>query len=224
MCWAALKPILGSRDFWRGVGTFIKYFGKALRGLVEENPIVKITVWFLKLFNLLLGMGPNASGAVDSLGASMIALAGPMFTGGSSAGKSFADGMVDGINDGTPGVTSASSAMGAAALAAFKSVLGIASPSKVMMQMGGHMGVGLEGGLDQSQGKVGSAAADLGQAAAGGAAAGASKGPAAGSGKAKAGLSIGDVHLHVADAGHPAAWAEEAFAALLERLGSTVGV
>ncbi len=96
------------------------------------------------------------------------------------AATNFISGLVDGISSGAGAVVAAVEALASSALSSFKAVLGIASPSKVMMQMGGHMTTGLASGLDAGQGRVGGSAAALGGAAAAGVAGGASGGKSGG--------------------------------------------
>jgi hypothetical protein len=70
------------------------------------------------------------------------------------AANNFVAGLVGGITAGAAQVVGAVKGLASQATAAFKGALGIASPSKVMMEMGGHMGTGVALGLDGTTGDV----------------------------------------------------------------------
>lgn len=70
------------------------------------------------------------------------------------AAGNFISGLVDGITNGVGFVVDAIKGLAGSALTAFKSVFGIASPSKVMAQMGGDMTAGLSMGLDSGADKA----------------------------------------------------------------------
>ncbi len=65
-------------------------------------------------------------------------------------GVQIVTGLVDGIKSMAAAPVEAVKGIASSALNAFKGVFGIASPSKVMAQMGGHMMSGLEGGIDKN--------------------------------------------------------------------------
>lgn len=111
--------------------------------------------------------------------------------------------------------------MAKAGLAAFKSIFSFGSPSKVMAGLGGNIAAGADVGVQGGTGKAVASAGKLGAGMVGSAAKGAG---GKGGGGGKGGLTIGEVHLHVAEAGHPAAWAEEAYAAFMERLAASQGL
>ncbi len=136
------------------------------------------------------------------------------------AGGDFINGIINGITSGAGAVIDAVKGLASSALGAFKSALGIASPSKVMMRMGGHVAAGASEGIDRGAGQVQDSAAALGAGVKGGAA----KGMAGAGGKGKGGgITInGGVHIEVPH-GTPSAWAEEAFAAFMERLAASQG-
>lgn len=81
-------------------------------------------------------------------------------------GKSFCDGLVNGITSGVASVVDAAKGLGAAAKKGLKDFLGIASPSKLMMSMGDDVGAGLASGIRGGVTPVIDASADLGAAAA----------------------------------------------------------
>lgn len=71
-----------------------------------------------------------------------------------SAAADIVTGLVNGITAGTTLVAEAVAGLGGVALAAFKHVLGIASPSKVMEEMGGYTTQGFEIGLTARAGDI----------------------------------------------------------------------
>lgn len=141
--------------------------------------------------------------------------------GAAAAAGNFISGLVGGISAGASQIIAAVANLAKSALGAFKSILGIASPSKVMAKMGGHFTAGAAEGIDAGANKVEDSAASLGDAAKGGAA----KGMSGGKGKGgKGGVTInGGVHIEV-PMGTPTAWAEEAYALFIERLAASQGV
>lgn len=82
-------------------------------------------------------------------------------TTGYEAAKDFAQGLVNGIVGGTGMVVDAIKNLASSALGAFKGMLGIASPSKVMLQMGGYTAEGFAGGMDAGAAVVESSASTL---------------------------------------------------------------
>lgn len=64
-------------------------------------------------------------------------------------GRMLVQGIVNGITSGAGAVVDAVKGMATSALNSFKSTLGIASPSKVMAEMGGHLTMGLAQGIDR---------------------------------------------------------------------------
>lgn len=85
-------------------------------------------------------------------------------------------------------VVAAMTALGGAAMSALKSVLGIASPSKVMLEYGGHTATGFAQGIERGTDKAAKAGDKLGAAVQPG-------GPAAAAGKG-GGLHIEHLHWH----------------------------
>ena len=71
-----------------------------------------------------------------------------------AAGTSFVQGLIGGITSGAGALVAAVQGLASSALGAFKGVLGIASPSKVMAEMGGHTVDGFAQGVDASAGKA----------------------------------------------------------------------
>jgi len=99
-----------------------------------------------------------------------------------TAAYDFVAGLVGGIANGASQVIGAVTGLAGKATGAFKSALGIASPSKVMQGMGGHMTDGVAEGLDTGASDV--------QAASSGVASASVKGMAEGGGGAGGGASV----------------------------------
>lgn len=91
--------------------------------------------------------------------------------------KAFVGGLISGITNAIPALISAVGGMVTAAKDKVKSMLGIASPSKVMAGIGVNVAHGFAGGIEGGRGKVAAAAGSMADSAAGGAA-----GPSAGAG------------------------------------------
>lgn len=100
----------------------------------------------------------------------------------STLGTDFVNGLVNGIVNGYHVVTDAVGGLADSAKNAFKSALGIASPSRVMMQMGGFAGEGIAQGLENSQAEVHAASGSLASATQSGFAAGGSSANSSASG------------------------------------------
>ena len=137
----------------------------------------------------------------------------------SGAGGSITDGLVSGID---PGAFVAKMAdMAAGGLAAFKAKLGIASPSKVMEQMGGFVAQGTEQGIDKGSRGVEASGSELGASVVGGAAKGASGGKAGG---AKGSLTVNVAPGALVINASGATVTDEGFALALERFAASIGL
>ena len=77
------------------------------------------------------------------------------------AAGNFISGLVGGITGGAGMVIDAIKGLASSALGAFKGILGIASPSRVMLQMGGYTAEGFAGGMDAGAAVVESSASTL---------------------------------------------------------------
>lgn len=85
-------------------------------------------------------------------------------SGAAGAAKDFVMGLVNGLTAGAGQIVSAVTGLASKAKDAFKNALGIHSPSKVMMQLGGHVAGGVAEGIGQGAPDVHAASADLGRA------------------------------------------------------------
>ena len=79
-----------------------------------------------------------------------------------ATGQSMTDGILAGLRGGTEAVLSYITTLGADALAALKSVLGIASPSKEFMGVGKDVGLGFVQGVESMESRVLASTARLG--------------------------------------------------------------
>jgi len=110
--------------------------------------------------SVLSGIGSALSGAVSAVMG---------FVGGFvSAGANLISGLVQGITSGAGAILNALLAPVKGGIAAVKSFLGIASPSRLMAGLGGHTAAGFAVGLDAGAGDVADAAGGLAAAAADG--------------------------------------------------------
>jgi hypothetical protein len=81
--------------------------------------------------------------------------------GAKDVGRFIIEGLIGGILGGVPLVLSAVANLGTAIAGKFKSVLGIASPSKLFFSYGMNIGEGAEGGIEASSGGVQGAVDDM---------------------------------------------------------------
>ena len=155
------------------------------------------------------------------------------------AAGNFISGLVGGISSGAGAVVDAMKNLASSAVGAFKTAMGISSPSKVMMQMGHHSTAGLSQGVERGETAVQKAGAGLSDALQAGVnAPGTAPGSDAGGGapaapggapggKAKGGAAItveaGAIVIHGAG-GDVMALTEDALSRLLERIALSQGL
>lgn len=128
------------------------------------------------------------------------------------------DGLVGGITGGAGRVIEALTGVGKGAIGAVKSVLGIASPSKVMAELGGYTAEGFAGGVEEgSEGTQGALAAAVAPPPA--------AAPSGGGGGASVTISEGAIVIHAggANAAEIAELLPAKLAELLESLGLQLG-
>lgn len=113
---------------------------------------VTIAVW--TAVGAFLGFVADVSGAFSGWVASA-----------ATAAYDFVAGLVSGITSGASMVTGAVKGLADGAVGAFKGALGIASPSKVMMGIGGNMTDGMSAGLEAGAGDVAGASSGVADAA-----------------------------------------------------------
>lgn len=203
-----------------------KYVGKAAKDAWDAIGGGKTVLTVIKalLTPLAVPFYAIAAGAVAVVGAiKMMIKTGASILGwakgAASAAKDLISGLVGGIKSGAGLVISAIKGLGSSAIGALKGVLGIHSPSKVMMELGGHTGTGFAQGVEQSVPKVSGAAGSLGTAAAMGAAKGAA--PAA-SGRGNMTVTIESIAI---DGAGKAAMqiTEEMVSTVFEKIGLAAG-
>ena len=134
------------------------------------------------------------------------------------AGANIVDGLINGITSGLSKLRDAITGMGQSTVSWLKDTLGIRSPSRVFMQLGGYVGEGFAQGIGASADTVGNAAAAMSAAAFSGL-----RAAGAGAGGGWRGLAGATVSVTVAPtitsaAADPAAVAAE----VLPRLGALV--
>jgi hypothetical protein len=161
----ALKPIPAMiqefADSAEGAAV-IDYLKKGLASLAIAAGVVVAVVGVLiatlvATVGVLAGVGAAVAVFVSE---AISTLAGWAMT-AQTAALDFIAGLVAGIQAGAAQVVGAVKGLASQATTAFKGALGIASPSKVMMEMGGYMGDGVAMGLDDSGGDVASSATGL---------------------------------------------------------------
>lgn len=229
---AQLKAVFKDANTLKGLKAVFSFVASAVLFLVSG--IATLAKWMITsiaagmaFIGWLGNLGSSLSGAISGVWSFVSGIIDAIMSlpgAAMEAAGNFVQGLVDGITAGAGAVIAAVTGLASGALSAFKSILGIASPSKVMAKMGGFVAEGTSQGIDKGAGKVQDSAAELGAGVAGGA----TKGMAAGAGGAsgKSGITInGGVHLTVGSGGQSAGqWAEEAFAAFMERLAGSQGL
>lgn len=152
----------------KAVGMVVLVIVAAVGLLWGAMILVSVAVW--AAVGAFLGFVTEAGGALTGWIGSA-----------ATAAYDFVSGLVTGIGNGASQVTAAVSGLADSATGAFKSALGIASPSKVMMQLGGYttdgFAMGVEDGTADTQGALDDAVALPTPGAAGGAGGGGGGGP-----------------------------------------------
>jgi hypothetical protein len=136
--------------------------------------------------------------------------------------EDFIRGLVSGIMGGSGQVNAAIKQLGQGMLTTFKSTLGIASPSKEMMKLGGHVTAGFVQGVSASNDNVRSATGKMASTASRGAV----SGGAAASGKEKGGgVTVGDVTINITGAsGDAHDLTEQGITLIFERIALEQGL
>jgi phage-related minor tail protein len=218
------KAWAGVKAAFSAVISVLSIFWPILRGIVVGAVvgIMMIVAYVQSLvaawdeFSSVIGaVGDVVSGVIDSALGAVSGFA----DGAIDAASSFISGLVGGISSGAGAVVDAVKNLASGALGAFKSVLGIHSPSKVMAKMGGFAAEGAAQGLDKGSDRVEASGAKLGGAMASGAA-GAAGGAKGGKGSVSVTIAAGAVTIHAGGANID----EEKLAIVLERLLASQGV
>ncbi len=191
----ALKPIIG---FFRDLAankqtmdvlvTGFKVLGYAVVTVVAVLGAIIAAVAFLA-YGLVYGaiqiynLGAAITGFIVDAGSAMLGWVASAAT----AAYDFVAGLVAGIGNGASQVVGAVSGLADSATGAFKSALGIHSPSKVMMGLGGDVAEGTAQGIEGGSGDVHGAASGMAGAAVKGATSG---GDSSGGGSSKGGVNV----------------------------------
>ncbi len=147
------KPNAGLIDFFVFLGKAAAYVGAVIAAIAT----VFMVAWAVMSFvaGLLMGapLAIIAAWGILIAGISAIwdGIVG-IFSGAGEAAYNFIMGLANGISAGASAVVGAAIGVAKGAVDAVKGALGIASPSKVMMEMGVHTAEGFAGGVDASAG------------------------------------------------------------------------
>lgn len=227
----ALKAIFANAMVLNGIKTIFKVIAVVIGVVIVVIAAVvaafiflaaTITAAIAATYGAVLGLvgviADFASQAIDALSG--------WASGAMAAASNFISGLVDGITGGAGAVIAAITGIASGAVGAFKAALGIASPSKVMMQMGDHTTSGLAGGIENGTDAVAEASKGMGAAVTDGASDGASGGKGKGAG-GKGGITVniesGAIQISGAS-GDVLELTEEAVTAIFERIALQQGL
>lgn len=189
----AIKPIVAKVKEFAASATGAMILGKVMSSLWTVLKVVGVVILVVVAALAVLWAAMVAVsvvvwtvvGAILDFVAETSEALGKWIMGAVQAASDFIAGLVNGIKNGAAAVIAAVTGVVGGAIDAAKKKLGIASPSKVMMQIGGQTGEGFAGGLDDKASDVHGAASGLATAAVKGAQApapAASSGPSSGGG------------------------------------------
>lgn len=162
----ALKPIGKAISDWansaEGMSTLSAAFdalvtvAKVLGGIIAFVSVVVVAfaATLLGIQVAIVGVGYAILSFVSEAGAALSEWIGSAYT----LASDFVAGLINGITDGAAGVVNSVKGLADSATSAFTEALGIASPSKVMMELGGHVAsgaaVGIEDGIPDVHGSA----------------------------------------------------------------------
>jgi hypothetical protein len=225
----AIKPIVGKlQELWKandGAGKMLAAWELLKPVLIATGIVIAVLVGlFIALWAVgilvgaaIWGLAALIAGFVLQAGQSLIDWA----SGAATAALNFIAGLVKGITEGAGMVVNAVKGVAGSAVGAFKSALGIGSPSKIMMGLGVNTGEGFAGGLEGAAPSVHGAASGVASAAVEGAS---SAGDKATGVSAKAGAQI-TVNVQIDGAGKSAEGiTEELVSLVFERYALAAGV
>lgn len=171
----AIKPIVKTFNEWRNSATGIKVISTIIdvisAALIVVGAVIGIVVIaFVALWAIMVGIG-IVIWAVIAAFIAIPQMAGKaiyeFFAKAPQMALDFINGLVSGITSGATFVVDAVKGLAGGAVSAFKGALGISSPSKVMMEMGGHFAGGAAAGIEEGKGEISAASSGLAGAAAG---------------------------------------------------------
>jgi hypothetical protein len=149
----AFRALLGSTAFLTGLGTMLKVIGIAL--VLIGGPLFAITAAFWAFGTAVFAVVGMVIGALTWCVGDA-----------ARAGSAIVSGLVNGITAGAGFVVDAMKSLGNAAIGAFKSVLGIHSPSSVMRLQGQFTAEGASLGIDDGAADVEASAGAMAKGAA----------------------------------------------------------
>lgn len=187
----ALKPIAKAIKEWAESAEGSETITTVLKTMVDIFKVLAVVVGFVvavvivfaaTLIGIQVAIVAVGLAILNFVGQAGVALT-QWVAGAATAAYDFVAGLVNGIANGGAMVSKAVSDLAGKASGAFKSALGINSPSTVMMGMGVNMGEGVVGGVESTEGDVAASTSAL----AGAAVKGAASAPAPSGGAAKSG-------------------------------------
>lgn len=222
----AIKPIVKAlTDAWKqhdGMGKLLAVWNLMKPALIVVGVAIGIVVAAVVLLGVVL-LGIQA--VIFGVGAAIVGFSAKAMQvlvdwalGAAKAAADFVSGLVNGITSGAGAVVDAVKGLASGAKNAFKGALGISSPSKVMMELGGHVAGGVAEGMSDGASDVHAASGALAGAATGGFAGGAS-----GGGGKTITINVGGLTVHAPNAKDMNDISEAAFALLMERVALTQG-
>lgn len=201
----ALKAVLIT------IGAVIGVVIAAFAVMVATGVAVGVSMW--ALIGTFLEVSQKITDTITGLVSSALEM-----------GTNFVSGLVAGITGGIGKVVGAVKGLADGAKNTFVDFFKIGSPSKVMAELGGHLGSGVVQGLDGSQQDVNASSISLGKMAVGGVASGgASSGGGGGKGGVNVTLEAGAIVIQGAGAG-AAEITEEMISMIFERVALAQGL
>ncbi len=186
--------------------------------------VVAIVVLLIATLGALAAMGAMTTAAVVKFGVDVFNTLGGYIAQAKAWGNDFINGIISGLGIGP--IIAAVTNVANAAKDTFKSVLGIASPSKVMALQGGFVAEGVAEGIDGGAPAVGSASANLAKATTGGFSDGADGAPgAAGASSSGGGITVeATIQIMGGDKQTMAELTEEGISLLFEKIALQQGL
>lgn len=223
----AAKPLVATFKEWlpalTPIWTALKFIAGVVidLGLVAAASLAIVVGPFIAMGAAALWLVGVVAGGVDDIAGALSGLV----KGAEDAAANFITGLVDGITGGISRVIGAAKDLAGSALDAVKSTLGIASPSKVMMQLGGHTAGGFASGIEGGSGAVAGAAGGMGGGAKDAAYAASSYGGGGGKGGGGGGVVVNVGGITIEGAGKGAEdLTEEAVSLIFERVALSQGL
>ena len=162
----ALKPIVkwvGALSDQFGLLQGALLIGKALLVGIATAVVVSAVAFGL-LIAAIAATGAFIIATISSV-LNFAKMIGNLAGDGATIAANFIAGLVDGIKAGYAAAVAAVTGLGDKIKDGIKGVLGIHSPSRVMLELGGHVAGGFAEGIDMGAGRVGAAAGAMGAVA-----------------------------------------------------------